>query len=74
MFDVAVFSCAEGTSKPEARIYELTLARLGSRAQQAVFIDDKADYIQGAAGAGLHTILFESAGQVRDELAGLAVI
>jgi epoxide hydrolase-like predicted phosphatase len=73
MFDVLVFSCAEGTSKPERRIYELTVQRLGSEAWQSVFIDDKTEYINGAKQVGLKTILFESVGQVKNELARLGV-
>jgi putative hydrolase of the HAD superfamily len=73
MFDVLVFSCVEGTSKPERRIYELTVERLGVEAGQSVFIDDKPEYINGAKQAGLNTILFESVSQVKDELAGLGV-
>ena len=73
MFDVAVFSCAEGMCKPEKRIYELTVQRLGSEAGQSVFIDDKSEYINGAQQAGLKTILFESFSQVKNELARLGV-
>jgi HAD superfamily hydrolase (TIGR01509 family) len=74
MFDVLVFSCVEGVMKPDRRIYEITLERLGSMAGQAVFIDDRQDYIQGAEDVGLNTILFKSIDQVRDELAGLGVV
>jgi epoxide hydrolase-like predicted phosphatase len=73
MFDVLVFSCVEGVIKPERRIYEITLKRLGSKAGQAVFIDDRQDYIRGAEDVGLNTILFKSIGQVKDELARLGV-
>ena len=73
MFDVLVFSCAEGTSKPERRIYELTIQKLGSEAGESVFIDDKTEYINGAQRAGLNTILFESVSQVKDELIMLGV-
>ncbi len=69
MFDVVVFSCAEGMVKPEKKIYELTVQGLGTKAGQSVFIDDKPDYINGAQQAGLRTILFESVGQVKSELA-----
>jgi len=71
MFDVLVFSCVEGLEKPERRIYEITLERLGSKAGQAVFIDDRQDYIRGAQDVGLNAILFKSIDQVKDELAGL---
>jgi len=69
MFDVKVFSCAEGTAKPEREIYELTVHRLGTKAGRSIFIDDKPKYIGGAQQAGLKTILFESVGQVKSELA-----
>ena len=73
MFDVLVFSCEEGLMKPERRIYDLTLERLDSRADQSVFIDDRPDYIQGAQNVGLHTILFETVTQVKDGLTKLGV-
>ncbi len=73
MFDVLVFSCAEGTRKPEKEIYELTVRRLGSRAGQSVFIDDMPEYINGAKKAGLNTILFRNVEQLKIELAELGV-
>ncbi|OHB73889.1 MAG: hypothetical protein A2Z25_10020 [Planctomycetes bacterium RBG_16_55_9] len=73
MFDVLVFSCTEGVAKPERKIYEVTLERLGSQAGQSVFIDDRPDYIQGAEEVGLNTILFEGIAQVREKLAQLGV-
>ena len=73
MFDVLVFSCEQGVAKPERRIYEITLEKLGLKAPRCVFIDDRQDYIEGARQAGLHTILFKSVDQVRHELAGLGV-
>lgn len=73
MFDVLVFSCAEGTRKPEKKIYELTIQKLGSRPGQSVFIDDKPEYINGAKEAGLNTILSRNVEQVKNELAGLFI-
>ncbi len=72
-FDVLVFSCAEGTRKPEKKIYELTIQRLGSRPGQSVFIDDKPEYINGAKQAGLNTILFRNVEQVKNELTCLFI-
>ena len=69
MFDALVFSCAEGTKKPERRIYELTVRKLSSRPEQSVFIDDKQEYIDGAKEAGLNTILFRDIDRVKNELA-----
>jgi putative hydrolase of the HAD superfamily len=73
MFDLLVFSCVERVMKPQRRIYEITLERLGTKAEQTVFIDDVKDYIQAAKLIGLNTILFDSVEQVKDELARLGV-
>jgi putative hydrolase of the HAD superfamily len=73
MFDVLVFSCWEGLKKPERKIYELTLERLGSRGARSVFIDDKTSCIEGAKQAGLNTIFFESISQVKKELSSLGI-
>ena len=73
MFDVLVFSCAEGTRKPEREIYELTVRRLGSQPKQSVFIDDKQEYINGGKEAGLNTILFEDISRLKSALAELGV-
>ncbi|HNR12951.1 MAG TPA: HAD family phosphatase [Thermodesulfobacteriota bacterium] len=73
MFDVAVFSCAEGAAKPEEQIYAIALERLGVASKEAVFIDDRPDFIAGARQVGIRTILYESVKQVRESLITLAV-
>jgi HAD superfamily hydrolase (TIGR01509 family) len=73
MFDVLVYSCVEGTAKPEQEIYEITLKRLGSKAQQTVLTDDSRDCIEGAKGAGLQGILFENVDQLKSELSRLGM-
>lgn len=73
IFDVPVFSCAEGTAKPERKIYELVLEKLMVNPGQSVFIDDRADFINGAKEVGLNTILFRNAKQVKTELVRLSV-
>ena len=73
MFGLLVFSCIERVMKPQRRIYEITLERLGSKAERTVFIDDVQQYIRAAKDIGLNTILFESIDQVKYELVGLGV-
>jgi len=73
MFDELVFSCTEGAMKPERKIYEITLERLGSKAQQSILVDDRQDYVQGAKRAGLSGIIFRNLEQVKSELARLGV-
>lgn len=73
MFDVSVFSCHEGVKKPDREIYELMLEKLGSHPEQAIFIDDKQEYIDGAKETGINTVLFQDINQVKDELNRLGV-
>ncbi len=73
MFDALVFSCAEGTRKPERRIYELVLEKLGLGAKEVVFIDDREEYIDGARAVGMKAILFRGPEELRKELHRLSV-
>jgi len=57
LFDDVVDSSAVGLRKPDARIYELSLERLGVRADAAVFIDDAPGNVDGAQAVGLRTVL-----------------
>jgi epoxide hydrolase-like predicted phosphatase len=73
MFDVAVFSCHEGVKKPDRGIYEITLKKLNSQPKQAIFIDDKQEYIDGAKETGINSVVFQDINQVKDELNRLGV-
>ncbi len=73
MFDVLVFSCAEGTRKPERRIYEIVLERLELAPGEVVFVDDREEYADGARAAGMKAILFEDPDRIRKDLGGLGV-
>jgi putative hydrolase of the HAD superfamily len=73
VFDVTVFSCLEGASKPNRAIYERTLNRLGTLAGRTLFIDDRQDYIDGAKRAGLRTVLFKSIEQLKKEMTKLSL-
>lgn len=74
MFDVLVFSCAEGTVKPERKIYEITVQRLGTIPEQTIFIDDRQDFVDGAKQAGLNTILFQNIEHFKKELARFGIM
>jgi epoxide hydrolase-like predicted phosphatase len=73
MFDIAVFSCLEGVKKPDRKIYEITLKKLGCGHEKVIFIDDKQEYIDGAKEVGINTVLFQNIDQVKDELNRLGV-
>jgi putative hydrolase of the HAD superfamily len=72
IFELVVDSAFEGTRKPEPRIYELTLDRLGLDAEHCAFIDDVEINVVAAKQLGLHGIHFRSTDQVLAELDALA--
>ena len=59
-FDEMIISAQVGVAKPDAIIYRLALDRLQVCAQEAVFVDDRADNVAGAAALGIHAIQFDS--------------
>lgn len=68
MFDALTFSCAEGTRKPEPRIYEIAIEKLNSPPSRTIYIDDDPKYTEAAKQAGLNAILFETVDQVKNAL------
>ncbi len=68
IFDVLVFSCLEGVRKPEKEIYWLLVNRLGLKAEEIIFIDDREENIISASQIGLKSILFNSPQQVKAEI------
>lgn len=58
MFDALVFSCAEGTLKPERRIYEIAGQKLGTTLGRCAFIDDRQVFVNGAVEAGMKGVLY----------------
>lgn len=72
-FDLIVGSAYEGIMKPDHRIYERALARLGREPQETVFIDDAPRNIEAAHAIGMKAILYSPRVDLRAELAGLGV-
>ncbi len=59
-FDHIIVSADVGLVKPDARIYQLTLERVGCLAHEAVFIDDRKANTDAAQELGINSILFKS--------------
>lgn len=57
-FDAVVVSAEERCTKPDRRIYEVCLARLGVPPADSLFVDDRADNVEGAAQVGMQTLHF----------------
>jgi putative hydrolase of the HAD superfamily len=58
IFETIVDSAFVGCRKPEARIYELTLERIGMPAEACLFVDDIGTNCEGAEAVGMHAIHF----------------
>jgi putative hydrolase of the HAD superfamily len=63
IFDVVVDSAFVGSRKPEPRIYEITLERLGTAAGATLFVDDVEINCQAARELGMQAIHFRSTEQ-----------
>jgi epoxide hydrolase-like predicted phosphatase len=72
-FDVIVASGCEGLMKPDPAIFELTLARVGVAAEEAVFVDDLRVNVAAARQVGLHAMRFRGLSPLRQWLQDLGV-
>lgn len=68
IFSVVVDSAFVGTRKPERRIYEITLERLGVDAEKALLIDDIEVNCTAARELGMPTVWFRSTEQAITEI------
>jgi putative hydrolase of the HAD superfamily len=67
-FDQLIISAEVGIMKPDARIYQLALEKLGVAPAEAVFVDDFAVNIEGARAVGMYAIQFTRPDQTVEEL------
>lgn len=67
-FTPCLLSCDIGVAKPDPRAYEILIDRLNLPARDILFIDDRFENISAAKEKGIDAILFESEGQLREEL------
>jgi putative hydrolase of the HAD superfamily len=68
IFEEIVDSAFVGCRKPEPRIYELTLERIGLPAEACLFIDDLEPNIEGAEAAGMSAVHFRDNAQAIAEI------
>jgi HAD superfamily hydrolase (TIGR01509 family) len=66
--DLIMISAEEGYHKPQPEIFRIALDRLGVQPEEALFIDDEAQYIAPAQALGMYTIQFKETSQVIGEI------
>jgi putative hydrolase of the HAD superfamily len=71
LFDVVFCSGDEGVMKPDPRAFQMILERVGAKPEEAVFIDDTTEHVEGARRLGLHGIPFTTAEALKEELGKL---
>lgn len=70
-FDLFIESCKVGMRKPEPRIYELTVDRIGVSATETIFLDDIGGNLKVARSLGMTTIKVSEPGAALQELGRL---
>lgn len=58
LMDGAVVSGEERLMKPDPAIYQLLCERYGLLAEECLFVDDNADYCEGACAAGMRSVRY----------------
>lgn len=74
LFDQCIVSYEVGALKPDPRMYREVLRRSGLPASACVFVDDRAENVEGAERVGMHAVHFRDAGQCADALAEMGVV
>ena len=69
-----VVSGAEQLVKPHAPIYRLALDRFGLAPEEALFVDDRQDNVDGATAVGMHAVRFTDAAALRRDLTGFGLL
>ncbi|HEX8051027.1 MAG TPA: HAD family phosphatase, partial [Solirubrobacterales bacterium] len=68
IFETIVDSAFVGCRKPERRIYELTLERIGMPAEACLFVDDLRPNIEAAEALGMNAVHFRDNAQAIGEI------
>jgi putative hydrolase of the HAD superfamily len=68
IFEEVVDSAFVGCRKPEPRIYELTLERIGMPAEACLFVDDLQPNCEGAEAMGMQAVRFRDNAQAIPEI------
>lgn len=74
LLDVVVDSSEVGLAKPDPRIYELLLSKLGRPGAAVAYFDDLEENIPPARALGIQAFLFQDPAQCRKELEGLGAL
>lgn len=67
-FDPVILSCYEGERKPNPRIFQVAIKKLGFRPEEILFVDNIAENIKAASNLGMVTVQAKESKQVIDDI------
>jgi FMN phosphatase YigB (HAD superfamily) len=67
-FDVVVVSADVGLVKPDPRIYQITLDRLGVESSECILVDDRQIFLDQANRMGMKSLLFKDFNSFKSEI------
>ena len=67
-FDLLVWSYQLRVTKPDPAIYHYVLAKLGTRPEETLFIDDRQENVDGAIAMGMKGLVFTTVERLRNDL------
>lgn len=71
LLDGRVISSEEKLIKPQPEIYQCLLQRYNLQAEETLFVDDRADNIEGGERVGIRGIVFLNAEQLKHDLSAI---
>jgi epoxide hydrolase-like predicted phosphatase len=71
IMDLIVISSEVSLAKPDPRIYQLTVDRLGARPEEIIFVDDVLENVRASRQVGLIGLQYRSTPQLLSEIRGL---
>jgi HAD superfamily hydrolase (TIGR01509 family) len=69
LFENPITSFEVGIMKPETEIYQLALDKMGVKAEQSVFVDDRLENVKGAENVGMYGIHYHTNTDLQKEFA-----
>ncbi len=73
-FDYSIYSCKIGMVKPNLDIFQFALEMIGEKAENVVFIDDKAENVNAAKKLGINGIVFKDHDSLKKDLKELGAV
>jgi len=74
LFPVVILSHEVGVRKPDRKVFEIALKKLGVRAEEAIFIDDEKPNVDAAKKLGINGIVFENSNQLEKDLKSFEIL